>query len=554
MGYLLHILLAVVAQAAGEADLAFAAAAPWWGAALLAVPHVLAARARSATLAGRFAAAGRRHRLLWLSPPLCFALFVLGTDWVGRVRAWTGAELRLTSWPEPALMLAFLPYVVLQLVGIDAEARVHEPRPRERRRLVAFQCRLFASSLLPLFFYVAVATAAGWRPEWRAHVEQVGLFHAAFVGLLLGALALALPAILAWTWDTVPLPAGPQRALLEAVGQRAGFRAHDVRVWRTGDTMANAAIVGVGRRRIVLLSDSLLSMLSLRELAAVYAHEIGHAKRHHVWVFLAWAVAFFLAGDLLASWLAPGDEWVGTGVLGATLGAWAVGFGWLSRRCELEADLYSLEVLGEADSIVSALQRVGGRLRDVAGWRHFSTNDRVRFIARAAADPRVARAHRTRLRWIARLGAALCLAVLALQLAGLFEDLPEDRFRADLSLGRYELAVARAERAPDFDEELLSLGALGRDVVGAAGRGEPEQALEDELARALAAGELERAAGCALLLVLRGRDELTPVVDVLAAVTEEDGDPAGARATLAEAPPPWRARLAPWVERAAARQ
>ena len=110
-------------------------------------------------------------------------------------------------------------------------------------------------------------------------------------------------------------------------------------------------------------------------MAAVYAHEIGHAKRHHVAVFLAWALTFFMAGDLAAGWIAPGpgDQWLGTGILVGSLIVWALCFGWFSRRCELEADLFSLELLGDPEAMISALERVGGKLRDVAGWRHFST-------------------------------------------------------------------------------------------------------------------------------------------------------------------------------------
>ena len=63
--------------------------------------------------------------------------------------------------------------------------------------------------------------------------------------------------------------------------------------------MANAAIVGfLPGHRTVLFSDSLLAGLPPRELAAVFAHEIGHARRHHVLVFGAWTLVFFLAGDL----------------------------------------------------------------------------------------------------------------------------------------------------------------------------------------------------------------------------------------------------------------
>ena len=172
-------------------------------------------------------------------------------------------------------------------------------------------------------------------------------------------------------------------------------------MWRTGNLMANAAIVGVSARsRVVMFSDSLLSILSLRELASVFAHEMGHAVRHHVWIFIAWAMAFFLAADQWTHLLADaGELWTSLALLG-TVGLWALSFGWMSRRFELEADLFSLELLGDLEGLVSALERVGPRERDASGWRHFSTAKRVDFLLRAAQDPAWARRFRSRLRGI----------------------------------------------------------------------------------------------------------------------------------------------------------
>lgn len=557
MGYLLHILMAVTAQAAAASDLGRPLIGAAWGLAFPPLIQLAARRARRANLAGRFRTAGRSTGFVHRAPPLMFALLALGTDWMELVRSWTGAQLSITSWPELALGLAFAPYVLLQLLAIDAEARVHAAGRRERRHMRAFQGRMFLSGLLPILLYVLFSAAVGALPVLRAHVEQVALLHALFLVALLGALVLAMPALLANTWETELMPVGPQRELLEAVGRRAGFRARAVRVWRTGNLMANAAIVGVGPRKVVLFSDSLLAMLGLRELAAVYAHEIGHSKRHHVAVFMAWALASFLAGDLLADWIAPQDDLLGTGILVATLALWALGFGWLSRRCELEADLYSLELLGDPEAMVSALERVGGRLRDVAGWRHFSTTDRVAFLWRAITDPDMTRRFVRRLRGIAWFGGGLLLALSGLELAGMVERLPEDRFRADLALGRYARALERAERAQahgdPLDGDLVELGELGREVVGDRPAREHGPALEQALIAALDGGALPRAGRCATLLLVRGRGDLLPVLEALEALEAlraRDDDPgpaarAALEAALEAVPPPWREHLAP---------
>src|SRR5262249_6269763 len=160
-------------------------------------------------------------------------------------------------------------------------------------------------------------------------------------------------------------------------------------------------ILGVGpRHRVVLFSDLLLAQLGPRELAAVFAHEIGHAFRRHVRIFVTWAAGFFMAADLVARHLFADSPWVSGGfVVGAML-AWYWAFGFLSRRFELEADLFSLDLLGDPGALIAALERVGGAFRDVASWRHFSTAARVRFIERAATDPAVGdRLRRELRRW-----------------------------------------------------------------------------------------------------------------------------------------------------------
>ena len=75
--------------------------------------------------------------------------------------------------------------------------------------------------------------------------------------------------------------------------------------------MANAAIVGAGsRRRIVVFTDLLLARLDDDEVAAVFAHEAAHAQRRHL---SRYAALGLLAPDrrslslFVTSGLAPGE-------------------------------------------------------------------------------------------------------------------------------------------------------------------------------------------------------------------------------------------------------
>ena len=59
--------------------------------------------------------------------------------------------------------------------------------------------------------------------------------------------------------------------------------------WRLGDrtTKANAALVGVGRTRRILVSDTLLAGHSDEEIETIFAHELAHHVYGDIWSALA---------------------------------------------------------------------------------------------------------------------------------------------------------------------------------------------------------------------------------------------------------------------------
>jgi Zn-dependent protease with chaperone function len=549
MGYLFHILLAVGAQALGEANLGLGIELPLLVPLLGAIPYLLVVRTRRLGRLGKFKRAGRALRALQHSAPILHFVAVGGLGWVDSVRLWTGARLDLFGWPEPAMLLAIAPYVVFELLAIDAHPRANDMPQKARRNMRAFQVRMFLSGLLPLFLYLVVAWGIGASDVLRVHIERVAVWNAVFVVALLTVLALFLPALLKNTWETVRLDSGPQRAMLDVVAQRAGFNCRELLMWKTGNMMANAAIVGFAPgRRVVLFSDSLLDMLGLRELAAVFAHEIGHAVRHHVFIFLAWALAIFLGGDLIATyWLADasGGEWTAGGAALAILAVWYCGFGWLSRRFECEADLYSVELLGDHSAMISALERVGGRLRDVAGWRHFSTADRVAFLERAVLDPAFAARFRRRLRFWALLGIVLAVTAAGFQGRDLLQSYPEDRLQVDLSLGDYARAAQRAA-GMELDPEIKSLVELASSMSVAAGGAVKIEDLDAALRAALDARQLGRALALSELAYLRAGRGFEAIAYLLEDLIDNDTE--SARARLDDVPGDWRERMAPLLD------
>ena len=135
---------------------------------------------------------------------------------------------------------------------------------------------------------------------------------------------------------------------------------------------ANAAVIGFGRSRRVVLADTLLETFPALEIRAVVAHELGHHVHRDVLWLLVLQGGMMLAGLAFAA--AFGDpllQLVGAGSIGdpATyplLIAAASLFGLLtmpltnaiSRAVEARADTYSFKLLGDGRPFAAAMRRL----------------------------------------------------------------------------------------------------------------------------------------------------------------------------------------------------
>ena len=106
---------------------------------------------------------------------------------------------------------------------------------------------------------------------------------------------------------TRPLERPALRARLEALTRRVGAPSIAIHEWRVGPTSdaANAAVVGIGPSRRILVSDTLLDDYSDEEIEVIIAHEIGHHVHWDMWqaIFSAAAVALaaFWTADAVLS-------------------------------------------------------------------------------------------------------------------------------------------------------------------------------------------------------------------------------------------------------------
>ena len=106
--------------------------------------------------------------------------------------------------------------------------------------------------------------------------------------MLAAGLVLLAAAVPRWLiplfYKLTPLDDPLLRERILALAARMGVRAAAVVVAdfsRKGRT-ANAAVVGLGRTRRILVSDTLLREFPADEVEVVLAHELGHHARRHV--------------------------------------------------------------------------------------------------------------------------------------------------------------------------------------------------------------------------------------------------------------------------------
>lgn len=81
-----------------------------------------------------------------------------------------------------------------------------------------------------------------------------------------------------------PLNEGELRSAIKLVAQKTGFSLHDIFIMDGSRRSAkgNAYFSGFGRKKSIVLFDTLINDHSTEELAAIIAHEIGHYKKKHV--------------------------------------------------------------------------------------------------------------------------------------------------------------------------------------------------------------------------------------------------------------------------------
>jgi len=142
----------------------------------------------------------------------------------------------------------------------------------------------------------------------------------------------------------IPLEDGPLRTSIESFAQKAGFKIRNIYIidGSKRSTKANAYFSGFGSKKRIVLYDTLLKDLTEEEIVAVLAHEVGHYKKKHVLLSLAFSV--LITGLMLFLFSLVVDNPKLSGAIGAKTTSFHLGlivFGILYSPLSLVIGLFS---------------------------------------------------------------------------------------------------------------------------------------------------------------------------------------------------------------------
>jgi Zn-dependent protease with chaperone function len=256
-----------------------------------------------------------------------------------------------------------------------------------------------------LYWLLAVAPLSWWL--WAGVAVLV-------VTVLLANLAPIL--LLPLFYKLTPLPEGAVRRRTLALAARANTRVRGVFSMNMSakTTAANAAVMGLGNTRRIVIGDTLLDRYTPDEIEVVVAHELGHQVHWDIPKLVAVQVVttlggLYLANVVLHTVVSSVPHYQGLSdvatlpLVGAVLGIFGLvvlplanGF---SRYVERQADVYALQLTGKTDAFIGAMTRLANQnlaelepspIIEFLLYDHPSTGKRLDFAREWAKGQRAA--------------------------------------------------------------------------------------------------------------------------------------------------------------------
>ncbi|GAC1652197.1 MAG: hypothetical protein NVS4B12_23490 [Ktedonobacteraceae bacterium] len=259
----------------------------------------------------------------------------------------------------------------------------------------------YSSFVLPHRYGLSTITLRGWLADQLKGFALGLVFEVVVVELIY--LLLATQPMLWWLWVALillffsvvmanlapvlllplfykfsSLPDGDLKQRLVALADRAHTRIQGVFTMHMSSktTAANAALMGLGNTRRIVLGDTMVDRYTPDEIEVVLAHELGHHVHRDIWKLIVSQSLFTLVGlflfNVCLNWAVDNlNHYHGladpatlplllvlTGVFGFMIAPLTNAY---SRAIEYQADEYALQVTHKVESFKSAMTRLANQ-------------------------------------------------------------------------------------------------------------------------------------------------------------------------------------------------
>lgn len=325
--------------------------------------------------ARRYRRSKRRLRLADFLLGLVFLVVLLTFGWTHALRDWT---LEATPNPVVAVALYFLAFTLLsQALSFPLDFwsgyRIEHAFRLSNQSLWAWLKDWLKSTALGFTLGLAgVELVYGALRRWP---EMWWLLCAAlFVAFFVLLAQLAPVVLLPLFFKFEPLRDEELRERLLRLSERVGARVRGVYLWKLSEKSkkANAALMGWGRTRRIVLADNLLAKHAPDEIETVLAHELAHHVHHDIWKGIALQavltfLGFYAVHRALQVWSAPlgftgPADFANLPLLLLVAGSVSLvalpAANAFSRHLERRADAFALRVTGKRDAFIGAMEKL----------------------------------------------------------------------------------------------------------------------------------------------------------------------------------------------------
>src|SRR5215472_10275510 len=238
-----------------------------------------------------------------------------------------------------------------------------------RDLVVGFVLGLVLEAAFVLLVYALLAFQPQWWWLWAALIML-------FFSIVMANLAPVL--IFPLFYKYTPLPDGELKERLLALAGRAQTQVRGVFVMAMSSktTAANAALMGLGNTRRIVLGDTMADRYTHDEIEVVLAHELGHHVHRDIWKLIVSQAVLMLGGlyivNVVLHW-AVDTQHIYNGLadpatiplLLALMGAFGlivmpISNGY-SRAIEYQADEYALQTTQKIEPFKSAMTRLANQ-------------------------------------------------------------------------------------------------------------------------------------------------------------------------------------------------